>query len=164
MTIDPKVSEDARTAIVLLAEKLIARSQRGLPLTALRSKEDVKDIASDDPQSNYPGVRGAYLATLRLRIDPEVYETLLDGPLYLIASSRALEELAQNVADQASDPQSIDGESVKAQLEKIANEDLGAGIKAVRGAFLAYLEEVLPHRSEAYDTLLAGELSFLVDV
>lgn len=161
MAIDPKVSSEARGAIVRLVDKLVARSQRGFILRGERVMSDLKDIAQDDLQSNLPGVRGAYLAVLRLTIDATVYEALLDGPLYIVAYSAELEELAQIVADQAGDLASIVSSDVEAKLTAIAEKDLGAGITAARGAFLAQLEARLPHHGDTYDELLAGPLSFL---
>jgi hypothetical protein len=164
MTITPKITENARRDIVTLVEKLVARSQRGFPITSKRAVDDLEHIAADDLHSNYPGVRGAYLASLRFHVDVDTYEDLLDGPLYAIADSRKLEELAQAVADQSSDLASVDSESVKQQLVKIADDDLGASLKAVRGAFLTRLETNLPHQGDTYDMLLAGPLAFLADL
>lgn len=159
----PKASDDSRHAVARLIDTFVARSQRGLKIRGERVKSDLMEIAADDLQSNYAGVRQAYLATLRLRIDTSVYEDLLDGPLYVIADSAELDELAQSVADDASNPDAIDGEALNIRLTAIAQEDLGAGVRAARGAFLASLESKLPHRGDAYDTLLAGPLSFLMD-
>ena len=164
MTLAPKITEDARRDLVTLVEKLVARSQRGFPITSKRTFDDIEDIAADDLGSNLPGVRAAYLATLRLHVDVETYERLLDGPLYVVAASSALDELAQSVADQASDLDAIDNEELRRQLLEIAENDLRAGLKAVRGAFLVRLEVSLPHDGDAYDALLAGPLSFLADL
>jgi hypothetical protein len=164
MTLAPKITEDARRDLVTLVEKLVARSQRGFPITSKRTLDDIEAIAADDLHSNYPGVRGAYLATLRLHVDVDTYEKLLDGPLSAVADSKVLEELAQDVADQASDPTSIDSEDVRRRLVEIAEDDLRGGLKAVRGAFLTRLEANLPHSGDTYDVLLAGPLSFLADL
>lgn len=164
MTIDPKVSEEARHTIGRRVDKFVARSQRGQRVRGEYILSDLKIIAEEDLRTNRPGARQAYLAEMRLRLDPDFYEELLDGPLYALASSAQLNELAQNVADQASDPDTINTEELGAKLAAIAQEDLGAGIKAARGAFLAHLEENLPHGDDTYDTLLAGPLSFLADL
>jgi hypothetical protein len=163
MTIDPKVSEEARHTIGRRVDKFVARSQRGQAVRGEYILSDLEVIAQDDLRTNLPGARQAYLAEMRLRIDSTVYEELLDGPLYALASSPQLNELAQNVADQASDPDTIDAADLEAKLVAIAQEDLGAGVMAARGAFLAHLEANLPHGDDTYDALLAGPLSFLAN-
>lgn len=164
MTINPKVSEDARHAIGRRVDKFVARSQRGQTIRGEYILSDLKVIAEDDLRTNLAGARQAYLAEMRLRIDSTFYEELLDGPLYVLAGSARLEELAQNIADQASEPDTIDATDLAKQLTAIAKEDLGAGGKAARGAFLAYLEADLPHGDDTYDMLLAGPLSFLTEL
>lgn len=164
MTIDPKVSAEARHTIGRRVDKFVARSQRDQPVRGEYILSDLEVIAQEDLRTNLPGARLAYLAEMRLRIEPAFYEKLLDGPLYALASSAQLEDLAQNVADQASEPDSIDAADLEAKLKAIAEEDLGAGVKAARGAYLAYLEANLPHGDDTYDVLLAGPLSFLTDL
>lgn len=164
MTIDPKVSEEARHIIGRRVDKFVARSQRGQTVRGEYVLSDLRLIAQEDIPTNLAGARHAYLAEMRLRIDSSFYEELLDGPLYALAASTQLDELAQSVADQANKPESIDFDDVRVRLTAIADEDLGAGLRAVRGAFLAKLEENLPHGDDTYDTLLEGPLAFLVDL
>lgn len=166
MTIDPKISAEGREQAANLAIKFIGRLnyQPALKIRGEKVKEDLKDIAAEDLQSNYPGIRGAFLAELRLRIDQALYEDLLDDSLMVVANSREVEDLAQNVADRAIDPAVINSSEVRTQLSTLAKDDLGGGLKAVRGAFLAELEARLPHHGKTYTRLLDGPLSFLTEL
>ena len=134
MTIHPVVSEEGRLHVKALVVESVARLERGSQLKIGPIRKQLRDLAADDLQSNYVGMRQVFIEELSQQVDLVVRQDLLPTPQD--ASDEADTPASGSDADQADAPASSgDAPTRQADLHAASEEDLATAVKAARGAF-----------------------------
>lgn len=127
MTIHPVVSDEGRQHVKTLVIESVARLDRGSRLKFRQVKDELTGIAADDLQSNYVGIRQAFIEELTVQVDLAVRTELLPESTEESGGVRSSEAGAET--------SNGDVAPLRSEHHLATDADLHTAIRAARGAF-----------------------------